>query len=186
MFCVIAFFGLGFYLSPQSQLVKSDAVVAISGGETDSRALEAIKLYKKGLASTIIFSGAALDPNGPSNARAMRRLAIAQNVPESAIMLDENSANTEQNAEGVGRIIKQNNFHRIILVTSPYHQRRASLAFRATLPSSVGILNHSTTDENWRRSEWWANKYSRELTLSELQKVAYVLLIDRNKLENIQ
>lgn len=175
------FFGLGFYLSPQSPLAKSDAIVAISGGETNSRALEAISLYRQGLAPHIIFSGAALDPNGPSNARAMRTLALAHMVPDNAITLDETSANTDQNAAGVAAIVRQNNYQQIILVTSPYHQRRASLTFRAALPVNVAILNHSTTDQNWRRAEWWANVYSREITLSELQKTLYVLLVDHKK-----
>ena len=59
------FFGIGYYLSPQDNLAKVDAIVAISGGETDARTAEAIKLYKDGWATHIIFSGAALDPNSP-------------------------------------------------------------------------------------------------------------------------
>ncbi len=177
----IGFFGLGFYLSPQSHLTKSDAIVAISGGETDSRALEAIGLYEQGWAPHIIFSGAALDSNGPSNARAMRQLALSRGVPENVITLDETSINTDQNAAGVASVVKQNQYHKIILVTSPYHQRRASLAFRVALPNDVIILNHSTTDKSWRRAEWWANSYSRQLTFSELQKVMYVLLVERKQ-----
>lgn len=170
------FFGLGFYLSPQSPLQKSDAIVAISGGETGERALEAIRLYQEGWASHIIFSGAALDPNSPSNAKAMEAIALSQGIPASAIALDERSTNTSQNAAGVAQIVKDNNYQRIILVTSPYHQRRASITFRAALGPNVAILNHSTTDQNWRRSQWWANQASRDLTFSELQKTLYVLL----------
>lgn len=183
---IIGFFGIGFYLSPQSHLAKSDVIVAISGGETNSRALEAIKLYQAGWAPRIIFSGAAIDPNSPSNAQAMRQLALANHVPADAIILDETSTNTDQNATGVSQIVRRNHYHQIILVTSPYHQRRASLVFRAVLPAEISILNHSTTDHRWRRSHWWASEYSRQLTLAETQKVIYVLLIERNQLENLQ
>jgi uncharacterized SAM-binding protein YcdF (DUF218 family) len=169
------FFGVGYYLSPQSTLTKADAIVAISGGETDTRTAEAVLLYQDGWAPTIIFSGAAADPNGPSNARAMATAAERAGVPASAILLDETAANTRQNAADVSSIVGQHNYHSIILVTSPYHQRRASIAFGRSLGPGTTIINHSSYDQNWRRSRWWATDYSRQLTLGELQKVAYEL-----------
>ena len=39
----------------------ADAVVAISGGDTNARTDKAISLYKNGWAKKIIFSGAAAD-----------------------------------------------------------------------------------------------------------------------------
>jgi uncharacterized SAM-binding protein YcdF (DUF218 family) len=181
LFVVIAglaatfFFGVGYYLSPQDPLAKSDAIVAISGGETDARTAEAIKLYQDGLAPKIIFSGAAADPNGPSNAQTMARAAIAAGIPPTAVFLDELATNTRGNAAGVAKIVANENIHSIILVTSPYHQRRASLAFRHELGQNFPIINHSSYDAQWRRSHWWATPTSRAITFDELQKVAYEL-----------
>src|SRR4051812_8187748 len=90
----IFFFGIGYYLSPQDPLAKADAIVAISGGETEARTAEAVKLYEDGWAGGIIFSGAAADPNGPSNAKAMATSAIKSGVPAKAIQLDEAASNT--------------------------------------------------------------------------------------------
>src|SRR6185503_9063893 len=123
----------GYYLSPQSPLAKSDAIVAISGGDTEARTAEAVSLYKGGWAPHLIFSGAAADTSGPSNARAMATAAETAGVPKSAIQLDETSANTEQNATDVAAIIHNQGYHSIILVTSPYHQRRAYVVFRRAL-----------------------------------------------------
>ena len=47
---------------------SADAIVAVSGGDTLARADEAIKLYRNGWARYIVFSGAAADKSGPSNA----------------------------------------------------------------------------------------------------------------------
>lgn len=168
-------FGLGYYLSPQGELAKSDAVVAISGGDTDARTKEAVRLYQDGWAKHIIFSGAALDPNGPSNAEAMAAIARRSGVPAEAIELDEAAVNTRQNAVGVADIVRKHGYTSIILVTSPYHQRRASIVFRRELDPNVAIINHSTVDQDWRRSHWWSSAYSRSLTLSELQKVIFEL-----------
>lgn len=173
---IAAFFSLGFYLSPQSTLVKADTIVAISGGDTAARTTEAVKLFNEGWAGHIIFSGAALDPNSPSNAATMAAAAEAQGVPRGAIDLDEAAANTRQNASGVATIMARKNFNSMILVTSPYHQRRADITFRRAVGPSVAIIDHSTFDKAWRRSNWWATQFSRNLTLSEIQKVIYELV----------
>jgi uncharacterized SAM-binding protein YcdF (DUF218 family) len=174
------FFGIGYFLSPQDQLTKVDAIVAISGGETGARTAEAVQLYQDGWAPRIIFSGAALDPSGPSNARAMAKIAEAAGVPAAAILLDETSINTRGNAANVAALIRANGYRSIILVTSPYHQRRANIAFQRELGGAVAILNHSSVDHNWRRSHWWATPYSQNLTYAELQKVAYELISGKN------
>jgi uncharacterized SAM-binding protein YcdF (DUF218 family) len=173
---IIIFFTIGYYLSPQSPLSKSDAIVAISGGDTVARTNEAVLLYKDGWAPHVIFSGAASDPNSPSNAKVMAEAAEAEGVPSSAIQLDETSVDTEQNASDVAKLVQADGYHQIILVTSPYHQRRASIVFNRAMGSTVKVLNHSSIDPAWRRSHWWATAYSTNLTLSELQKTLYELI----------
>lgn len=172
----LLFIGLPYYLAPQDKLVKADAIVAVSGGETTSRTLGAIKLYDEGYAPVIIFSGAASDPASVSNAAAMRKIAIQAGVPASDILIEEDSADTYENAQNTARIIKDRNMSSIILVTSPYHQRRASIEFKRALGKNVKVIDHSTSDENWRRSAWWKNNYSLSLTLSEFQKIIFLYL----------
>ena len=172
----IVFFGLGFYLSPQSKLSKVDVIVAVSGGDTAARTAEAAQLYRDGYAPKIIFSGAALDPNSPSNAQTMAKIAEGEGVPSKAIELDEVAMDTRQNASGVAKIVARDDYRSIILVTSPYHQRRVYTVFRQALGKDITILNHSSIDKLWRRSHWWATEYSRNLTISEAQKVAYEIL----------
>lgn len=177
----IGWFSLGFYLSPQSRLEKSDAIVAVSGGDTAARAEEAIKLYRQGYAPKLIFSGAALDKTGPSNAAVMARQAVSEGVPESAILLDEVSTDTFENALAVREIVGRNQMQSIILVTAPYHQRRAYITFRSRLGPDLVIRNHSAIDNRWRRSAWWANDYSYRITLAELQKTLFVIWSDRRQ-----
>jgi uncharacterized SAM-binding protein YcdF (DUF218 family) len=178
---VAAFFGVGFYLSPQSPLQKAAVIVAISGGETGARTTAAVNLYQDGYAPHLIFSGAAADVTGPSNARAMADTAVAAGVPPAAIELDETSTDTAQNAANVAAIIHRDGYRSLILITSPYHQRRASIEFHRALGAGYTIINHSSYDQGWRRSDWWATPASRALTFSELQKVGYELLSGSNQ-----
>lgn len=147
----------------------ADVIVAISGGDTVARTAEAIALYKEGWAPQLIFSGAAADTSGPSNAQAMRNQAIKAGVPATVIYLDSRAADTSQNAEGTRSLLTGDD-RRVILVTSPYHQRRASIEFQKVLGESVTLINHPTsTDSAWHK-EWWLSPYSWLLALSELGK----------------
>lgn len=133
---------------------KADAIIAVSGGDTDARTQEAINLYYKGWADILIFSGAAADTSGPSNAQAMRQYAIDRGVPESAIIIEGASKTTRENAQLSRELFTRNNISRIILVTSAYHQRRASIEFRTVAGSDVSIINHPVArDRQW--SQWW-------------------------------
>jgi uncharacterized SAM-binding protein YcdF (DUF218 family) len=152
--------------------------VAVSGGDTDARVNEAIKLYKNGWADILIFSGAAQDKTGPSNAAAMKSLAIKEGVPETVIFLDEYSETTKQNAENVQAIFTKNNINKIILVTSGYHQRRASIEFNRRT-HDVAILNHSSdSDKDWS-SWWWVTLRGWWLAASEFVKIILLYIFGK-------
>lgn len=169
--------GIGDFLAPQDHLAKADAIVAISGGETSARAEEAVQLYKDGYAPTIIYSGAAADTSGPSNAKVMKQQAVADGVGSDHILIDEISTNTAENAAAVAVIIRAHNLHSVILVTSPYHQRRASIGFHRALGDKFTIINHSAFDQDWSRSRWWTHAYNYPTTLDELQKTFFLVVL---------
>lgn len=157
-----------------AECMPADAIVAVSGGNTSIRAAEAIRLYHDGWADTLIFSGAAADTSGPSNAEAMRRQAIAEGVPVSAIKVEERSQTTKQNAEEVSRLLadaSEGSAERVILVTSPYHQRRASLEFRVLAGDGIAIVNRPTpNDPDWA-ALWWLTPRGWWLAGGELAKI---------------
>lgn len=157
-------------ISAQVPCQVVDAIVAVSGGDTNARTDEAIHLYKNGWADTLIFSGAAQDKTGPSNAAVMQSRAIDAGVPGSAILLDEYSSTTKQNAENMQTIFEKRNIKSIILVTSGYHQRRASLEFTKRT-KDITIVNHPVAnDQDW--SFWWfTTPRGWMLAISELFKI---------------
>ncbi|MEA1910025.1 MAG: YdcF family protein [Patescibacteria group bacterium] len=174
---------VGFFLSPQNALEKSDAIVVISGGETRQRVEEAVKLFEEEYAPAVIMSGAARD-EGPSNAEAMKRIAVNLGVPDDKILVEEDSTNTVANAKLVRAIIEENKLTKIILVTSPYHQRRAYIAFSKALSGlPVKIINHSSTDSVWRKNGWWQDDWAKAITISEIQKVLFTWVAPLEALE---
>lgn len=150
---------------------KSDAIVAISGGDTAARTDEAITLYQNEWAPILIFSGAAQDTSGPSNALAMKYRAQKAGVPESAILIEEASVNTEQNAANTQKLIRENNLKRIVLVTSAYHQRRANLAFAKRAGNEIAVTNHPVAHDKQWTPQWYLTPQGWWLAIGELVKV---------------
>lgn len=149
---------------------SADAIVVVSGGDTAARTAAGVQLYQQGWADYLVFSGAAFDKTGPSNAAAMRAQAESAGVPTTAIFIDEEAVNTQQNAANTQTIIKERNFDDIILVTSGYHQRRASLEFNK-LTDTATIRNYPVLkDADWDWY-WWATPRGWWLAGGELVKI---------------
>jgi uncharacterized SAM-binding protein YcdF (DUF218 family) len=185
IFLVIIIFAvcLGIYLQPNDLALcplqkpstrggctTVDAIIAVSGGDTVARTNHAIDLYKNGWAPFLIFSGAAQDKTGPSNARTMRETALNAGVPSTAILIEEDSENTKQNAENTNRLLTANNIKQVILVTSGYHQRRASLEFGKIVGNTVAVQNSPTNDKDWDWW-WWLTPRGWWLALGEVVKI---------------
>jgi uncharacterized SAM-binding protein YcdF (DUF218 family) len=175
--------GIGTFLAPdglshceerpstQQDCHKVDAIVAISGGDTTARTAQAIQLYKDGWADVLIFSGAALDKTGPSNAEAMRQQALNAGVSSNDILIDETSETTKQNAVNSTDLFESRNIHSVILVTSAYHQRRAGLEFGQRAGIEVRIVNHPVRTDNQWSQLWWTTPTGWWLAVSELFKI---------------
>lgn len=177
-------FSLGTYLSPNdlaecnikpslsTTCEKADAIIAVSGGDTAARTTEAISLYYNGWANKLIFSGAAQDKAGPSNAEAMRRQAEAAGVPSAAIITEDFSATTKENAVNTREVLQEQGISSVILVTSAYHQRRAGLEFESQSGGQVSIRNHPVTaDRQWAGGWWWTTPTGWYLAISEFVKI---------------
>jgi uncharacterized SAM-binding protein YcdF (DUF218 family) len=67
-------------------------------------------------------------------AESMRDLATAQGVPQGSIVLEERATNTYQNVTFVDAILKDHHWRSILLVSSPYHMRRATMVWRKLAP----------------------------------------------------
>lgn len=176
--------GLPAYLGPDDiagcsgpeesgRCASADAIIAISGGDTSARTAEAIQLYEAGWAPSLIFSGAAADKTGPSNAEVMREQALESGVPASAISIEDLSATTAENAQNTSSLVSAMGLKRVILVTSAYHQRRASIEFSKWLGSDVVIVNHPVTNDDQWSSWWWLTPYGWVLGIGELIKILF-------------
>jgi uncharacterized SAM-binding protein YcdF (DUF218 family) len=172
----IVFFGPAYLLdAPQPTPHASDAIVVISGDEQMARFAEGLNLYQQGLGKFLVFSGAAYD-NGTSNADVMRGLAVARGIPDAAILEEPQGEDTWGNAVYTRQVLESHRLQSAILVTSPYHLRRAQVTFDAAYAGSgIQLTVHAAPDSQWRKVTWWQQAETRRLTFTELQKLAYIL-----------
>ena len=163
--------GLGHYLALEDPLGPADAIVAISGDE-GARTVTAVGLWKRGLAPLIVFAGSSEDPSSLPSAELMKREAVRMGVPADRVLTEPSSATTEENATRVTDLFHAYGIKRAILVTSPYHQRRAAMLFdRQVRNTGISFHNYPARDPEWDRTMWWAREPSRSRTLVELAKL---------------
>lgn len=110
--------------------------VSISFNEGSDRFIKAIELYKKGKVKKIILSGGSgllLKPE-EKESELIIPLLISLGIPDSAILLENESRNTYENAVFTYQLLNEKNLadKRYILVTSAFHMRRAENCFRKT------------------------------------------------------
>jgi uncharacterized SAM-binding protein YcdF (DUF218 family) len=120
---------------------QADAIVVFAGGVGESgqagggyqeRVKTAVDLYHGGFAPRLVFeSGYAFTFR---EAEVMRDLALSLGVPASAIVLETQGSNTYDYVVRVRAILEAQKWRRILLVSSPYHMRRALLVWRKQAP----------------------------------------------------
>lgn len=89
----------------------------------------AAQLYAAGRAPLVIVSGAALD-GGQSEATMMASALERDGVPAQAIMKENQSDTTRENAVYTARLLRDQGIERFLLVTSALHMPRSMASFQ--------------------------------------------------------
>jgi uncharacterized SAM-binding protein YcdF (DUF218 family) len=136
------FYG-GRFLQHEDPLQHADAIFVLAGARVE-RALEGVDLYKAGWAPLIVVSGGRVEPAEtwlaergivfPREGEALRDAMVKLGVPAAAIVLPRESVdNTGEEANMLRGMVQERRWRRVIIVTSKYHTRRSSFAFRRGL-----------------------------------------------------
>lgn len=124
-------------LNVPSRIEAAGAIVVLGAGIEDARTLspislrrtiQGIRLYRRGLAPAIIFSGGQAGQEA-AEAGLMAALAIELGIPFGVIWTETRSSDTWTEALEVARLAQPKGIKKILLVTDRFHMRRASAAF---------------------------------------------------------
>jgi uncharacterized SAM-binding protein YcdF (DUF218 family) len=168
-FTLLVLLGVAAFLFPQKCLcvddgpVKADVVVVLGGGSHD-RPERAAELFQEHAAPRILASGLG-------DCKIYRRALIEAGVPSRAIQMEDQSRTSKENAIFTIRLLRQQGVHRIIIVTSWYHSRRALACFEHYGPEMQFYSRPSYSD--YARADWSRNKLAHRIYLEYLKLLGY-------------
>jgi len=125
-------------VSVPSSPATAEIAVVLSGGRYGDgslneasleRTIAGVRLYYERRVSRLLFAGGPCC--GRSASALMANLATELGVPREAILLEEQSSRTYDNALNSAALLRRNELRSVILVTSQLHMLRAKLAFAA-------------------------------------------------------
>jgi uncharacterized SAM-binding protein YcdF (DUF218 family) len=109
----------------------ADVIIVLGGGEaaTTRRTLHAVALYQQGYAPYLLCSGSFAAGEPFTEARRCEMVARSLGVPADAIVLDEISRSTEENAIESAAIMRAHRWRDAVLVSDNFHLWRATFLF---------------------------------------------------------
>lgn len=147
----------------RSEVTPADAVVVLGAPLAPDGALSSvvaervaggIALWRAGAAPLLVMTGGRGPGAKRAEAPAMAAAARAAGVPDGAILVEDRSRTTAENAREVAALLPAG--AQIWIVTQPFHGRRARRLFRrAGLDADVWHLADSLEYRDRRRALAW-------------------------------
>jgi uncharacterized SAM-binding protein YcdF (DUF218 family) len=171
---------IGHFLIVSDELVRADAVVALAGEE--ARQFAAASVYQAGVATVVLVTELPLGSEADRRSyveRARHRL-IQHGVPPASIhVVPGVGTTTYAEVVNVRAFVEQRGLTSLVIVTSPWHTRRARMvASRAFAGSDVDVRvrpsegsDHEASERVYHPDAWWSDEYGRVITTSEWLKI---------------
>lgn len=157
---------------------ESDAIVVLAG-ETSMRPARGLELLRQGMAPRLI-----LDAEAGEYVYDHQLTEIAQNyvntLPEAGhvSVCGLVGRSTAAETEDVARCLQPLGAHRVLLVTSNYHTRRALATFSHRLPQYQWSVAAAGQPAQFGRA-WWTNREWAKATFDEWSKMIWWEAVDR-------
>jgi uncharacterized SAM-binding protein YcdF (DUF218 family) len=164
----------GAYLVYSDELEPASAIVVLSGG-TETRMNEALQLYKEGYGKVIILTETGQQTEGYDylNSFDMRIQLMNNGVPNGNIIITDLSVNTTvDEAVAVRDLLKNRQYNSAIVVTDPYHTRRAAKIFHEMFgDSGIKIIIRPVRTSWFNPQTWFLSRTGWKFTVTEYLKL---------------
>lgn len=137
-------------------LAPSDAIIVLGDDNLNGdRARHAAKLYRERWAPRVVASGRYIRPYA-TMAELIRRDLVINGVDDAHILVAASMvANTREEAYEMRRIIREQRWRRVIVVTSTFHTRRSRYIFRRVLDKDTQLIVSAADDTAFPIDHWW-------------------------------
>jgi uncharacterized SAM-binding protein YcdF (DUF218 family) len=167
---------VGRWLEAPAQAESRADVIVILGGDTGSRLVAALDLYRRGLAPRLFLAGVETDELSTYNPMFNPRLQylLAEGVPREAIFVDKKSHNSWEEATSSLSLMREAGWRKALVISDPPHLRRLSWVWARVFgqgdASFVLVASHPSW---WHSGEWWRDEKSGVFVLMEVIKILY-------------
>ncbi len=164
------------YLSEEDEPEPAN-IIMVFGAKTPARISKAVELYKSGLAPIICISGGHPfygTDKATTEAEIYKQYATQNGVPETAIIIEDKSITIPDNVWRTLSLLEAKNEMptSIILVNSPYVQRRGWAQFRKYTSDSTKFFRvNSATIDTYSKTGWFTNADGIKVVFNEFAKM---------------
>ena len=157
---------------------KSDAIVVLAG-ETKIRPARALALLRHEMASHVF-----VDVEVRDEIFGQRLTDLAQKYVDSlpdakqVSVCPTTGLSTYAESDDVNRCLQAAGAHRVLIITSEYHTRRALMIFRHRLPQYQFSVA-AAYDSSQFGIAWWTHREWAKVTLDEWMKLVWWEAVDR-------
>ncbi len=113
--------------------LRPDGQLSLAGRE---RVAEGVRCFEEGYAPLLVFTGGAAHSAAEAPAMALRARELG--VPDEAILVEDKSATTSENARFTAEILRSHGVRSVWIVSQPFHLRRGRRLFR-----QQGLIAHA-------------------------------------------
>jgi len=148
--------------------VKADAAVVLGGDGTGDRTIKAAELAQAGWVPIVLLSG----PRELVRYESSDMLTYAEEhgYPESLFQeIHHDSTSTKAEVAVLAAELRRRGIHRILLVTSLYHTRRAYALFHRAAPD-IEIHVIAAPDPDFTPTTWFQSRQGWKIFVSEWTK----------------
>lgn len=160
---------MGAFLVEVESPSNADLIVVLAGDPYGHRIVKAAELVKDGYAPSVLVSGPA-GFYGLHESDLAIPFAVKRGFPASwFIAFPHEAHSTDEEARAIWPELRKRNVHRVLVVTSDYHTRRALHVLRARWPG-IEIRMVAAPAEFFSADGWWHTREGRKTFFLECSK----------------
>lgn len=157
---------------------KSDAIVVLAG-ETNVRPARALELLRQGWAPHVFLDAETRDRIYDQQlVEIAQRYANELGEGNRILVCPISGFSTIAETDDAARCLQTLGAHRVLIVTSEFHTRRALLIFRHRLPQYQFSVAAARNPAQFGEA-WWTNREWAKTTFDECLKLLWFEAVDR-------
>jgi len=171
----------GNFLVVSDGVEPADAIAVLAGGDP-ARPLEAVHLYKSGIARWVVVTtetpprvfeqlkkdGIVLNQTFENYVKVIAGYGIPQ---DHLLRIETPVADTLDEIQRIRELAQQRGWKRLVIVTSNFHTRRSRMAARYVLEPAIHVAVVPSTQDSFDPSTWWQSQASIRTFAVEAQKL---------------